>query len=124
MTLRTHALVVPLLLALAVSACGSGAPKAPGKDVLLAELRKEALAIKQENEGQDASLGVTATWNVASVEVKEPAAGDAPWKGTIRFQIHSETRDGSKVQVDELEKTFDYTYNPTIKKWIFDYKPS
>jgi len=118
-----RALFAPLALALALPGCLGSATKGPGREALQAELQKEAEAIRHQNEGQDASLGVTATWNVASVEVTEPAAKDAPWKGTIRFQIHSETRDGSKVQVDEIEKTFHYVYNGTINKWVFEYKP-
>ena len=29
-----------------------------------------------------------------------------------------------EVQVDEFEKTFDYTFNTTLQKWVFDYQPS
>lgn len=119
-----RALFAPLALAVVLPGCLGSATKGPGREVLQAELQKEAEAIKKENEGQDSSLGVTATWNVASVDVTEPATRDAPWKGSIRFQIHSETRDGSKVQVDDIEKTFHYVYNSTINKWVFEYKPS
>jgi len=124
MDVRKLAVAATLVAGLGLSGCFSSATKGPGKDVMLAELRKEADALKHENEGQDTSLGVQTTWNVASVDVTEPAGKDAPWKGVIRFQIHTETRDGSKVQVDEIEKSFNYVYNTTLNKWIFEYKPS
>jgi hypothetical protein len=124
MPLKTRALLVPLLLALGLPGCFGSATGGPGREAMVAELQKEAAALKKENEGQDSSLGVTATWNVASVDVTEPATKDGQWKGSIRFQIHSETRDGSKVQVDDIEKTFHYVYNDTIKKWVFEYQPS
>lgn len=122
--MRVQTLAASLALSLAVAGCGSGASKGPGRDALLAQLRQEGEALKKENEGQDTSLGVKATWDMASVDLVEPAKQDAPWKGTIRFKIHSETRDGSKVQVDEFEKSFHYVYNTTLNKWVFEYQPS
>jgi len=113
-----------LPLAAGVAGCGIGGSGGPGRDALLAQLKQEAEALKRENEGQDTSLGVKATWNVASVDVTEPAGDDAPWKGTIRFRIRSETRDGVSVAVDEFEKTFHYEFNTTLNKWVFEYKPS
>jgi len=124
MDVRRLVVAAPLVASLGLAGCFGSTPKGPGKDVMLAELRKEADALKRENEGQDTSLGVKTTWNVASVDVTEPAGKDAPWKGVIRFQIHTETRDGSRVEVDEIEKSFHYVYNTTLNKWIFEYQPS
>jgi hypothetical protein len=124
MRVKTLALTASLALSVALPGCGRGAPKGPGRDALLARLRQEGVALKKENEGQDTSLGVKATWEIAAVDLVEPAKKDTPWKGTIRFKIHSETRDGSKVQVDEFEKSFHYTFNTTLDKWVFDYQPS
>jgi hypothetical protein len=124
MRVKTLALTASLALALALPGCGSGASKGPGREALLAQLRQEGEALKKENEGQDTSLGVRATWDIAGVDLAEPAKKDDPWKGTIRFKIHSETRDGSKVQVDEFEKSFHYVYSTTLNKWVFEYQPS
>ena len=54
----------------------------------------------------------------------ESESAEAPTTGTITFHIRAETKDmGDEVQVDEFDKTFDYTFNTTLQKWIFDYKP-
>jgi len=124
MELKKRGLCTAVAVTLVLPGCFGAATKGPGREALESELRKEAQALKQQNEGQDSSLGVTATWNVASVDVVEPVAKDAPWKGSIRFQIHSETRDGGQIQTDDIEKTFHYVYNSTISKWVFEYKPS
>jgi hypothetical protein len=124
--MKTRSLVLTIGIAAAVAVAGcSGKPKAPPRDSLLAELEKEAEALKAENENQDTSIGVSATWTVESVDVVEPPEGsDAAPKGVIRFRIRAETKDtGDQVQVDEFTKEFDYVYNPTLQKWIFDYKP-
>ena len=117
---RSLALVVGIVVAVAVAGCSRPA-KGPGREALLAQLQQEAQAIKAENENQDEALGVRATWTVASVDVVEqPANEAAPWRGTIRFQIRSETDDtDGKVDVHEFEKEFSYVFNPTIQKWVF-----
>ena len=99
----------------------SGEPSAPPTDTLEAQLRQEAQAIKAQNENQDTDIGVTATWEIASVAVV-PASGDeGPTRGTIVFHITARTQDtGGQVQTDEFDKTFNYTFNTTLQKWIFD----
>ena len=88
------------------------------------ELQKEAEALKAENDGKDADIGVRATWTIKSVDVAEQTGNDkAPWRGTITFAIRSETADADGTrEVHEFDKDFAYTYNPTIKKWVFDYQ--
>jgi hypothetical protein len=111
------------VVSIALAGC-SGGSKAPPRENLLAQLRQEAEALKAENENQDTSIGVSTTWTIESVDVVEPEGSKAPAKGTIRFRIRAETKDtGGNVQIDEFVKQFDYTFNTTLQKWVFDYKP-
>ena len=119
MKTRIPALAAALTLALTVVGCSSG-PDTPPQEDLEVQLRKEAEAIKAQNEGQDSDIGVKATWQIAAVEVAEqPGNEKAPWKGKITFKIRSETSDMGQVKVDEFEKEFPYVFNPTLKKWIY-----
>ena len=107
----------------ALGGCSSE-PKAPPRDSILAQLRQEAENEKSPNDNQDTSIGVSTSWTIANVEVAEPQTPEAPTTGTITFRIRAETKDiGDVVQVDEFDKAFDYTFNTTLQKWIFDYKP-
>ncbi len=117
-------LTIGIVGVVALTGCSSE-PKAPERDTLIAQLQQEAEALKAQNENQDTSIGVSTAWTIKSVDVVEPPEGtDAPMKGTIRFRIRAETKDmDDEVQVDEFDKQFDYTFNTTIQKWIFDYKP-
>jgi len=113
-------LVVGIVLAVALIGC-SRKPKGPDREALVAQLQQEAEALKAENENQDASLGVRTAWTVESVDVVEqPDNAEAPWRGTIRFKIKSETDDtDGRVEVHEFDKEFSYVFNPTIQKWIY-----
>ncbi|MGD8895061.1 MAG: hypothetical protein PVJ73_03410 [Acidobacteriota bacterium] len=125
MKARILGAAIGVTFAVALVGCSSE-PKAPPRDSLLAQLQQEAEALQAENENQDTSIGVSTTWTIESVDVVEPPEGtDGPTRGTIRFRIRAETNDmGGEVQVDEFEKTFDYTFNTTLQKWVFDYQPS
>jgi hypothetical protein len=93
--MKTRSLGLTLGIAAVVVFAGcSSKPKAPPRDSLLAELQQEAEALKAENENQDTSIGVSASWTVESVDVTEPPSGsDAQPKGVIRFRIRAETKD-------------------------------
>jgi hypothetical protein len=123
MNARSLALTMGIVGALGLAACSSE-PEAPPRESLLAQLRQEAEILKAQNENQDTSIGVSTTWAIANVEVTESESAEAPTTGTITFHIRAETKDmGDEVQVDEFDKAFDYTFNTTLQKWIFDYKP-
>jgi hypothetical protein len=123
MRLRTLGLVGGVVLAVALTGC-SRKPKGPDRDALVTQLQQEAAALKAENENQDTSLGVRATWTIESVDVVEqPENETAPWRGTIRFRIQSETDDVDGTVEHEFEKEFAYVFNPTIRKWVFEYHP-
>jgi hypothetical protein len=125
MDTRSLGLTIGVAAAVALTGCSSGS-KTPERENLVAQLRKEGEALKAENENQDTSIGVSTTWTIESVDVVEPPEGSkGPTKGTIRFRIRAETKDtGGDVQIDEFVKQFDYTFNTTLQKWVFDYKPS
>ena len=123
MNARGLCLTLGIAGAVALGGCSSE-PKAPPRESLLAQLRQEAEVLKSQNENQDTSIGVSTDWAIVNVEVVESQSAEAPTTGTITFHIRAETKDmGDEVQVDEFDKTFDYTFNTTLQKWIFDYKP-
>ena len=122
MNARGLCLTIGIAGAVALGGCSSE-PKAPPRESLLAQLRQEAELLKGQNENQDTSIGVSTTWAIANVEVVEPESAEAPTTGSITFRIRAETKDSDEVQVDEFDKVFDYTFNTTLQKWIFDYKP-
>lgn len=122
MSTKTLGATLAAALAFTLVGCSSG-PDTPGRNDLQAELQKEAEALKAQNENQDSDLGVKATWRIMSVDVVEqPDDEKAPWRGKITFKIRSETSDMGKVDVHEFDKVFDYTFNPTLQKWVFEYK--
>jgi hypothetical protein len=112
------------LSCLAVLACSSK-PKAPPRETVLPQLQQEAQVVKADMEKIDPSLGVAVTWTIAGVDVKErPTDAERPWAGTIRFKVESRTRepDGSTAAA-RREKSFEYLYSVTAKKWQMQYSP-
>ena len=103
-----------------LAACGPRGPKAPGREVVTPLLQKEASDLKADGEKLDPVLGVKATWAIAGIDVTErPNDPDRPWAGTIRFKIRSETKDtDGAVQVDEMDKRFDYLWNAGLQRWL------
>ncbi len=74
--------------------------------------------MKKDGEKVDPSLGVTATWNVESVEVTErPGDKDKPWAGTVKFRIEARTRDADESHTDRIDKTFSYVFDAASGKW-------
>jgi hypothetical protein len=121
-TARASALVLALALAYGCSLAKSEGVK---REAVLALLRQEAQGLKQDGEKVNPTLGVSATWNIESVEVKEQAGNETqPWTGTVRFRIESKMKevDGSAV-TQQFEKRFDYVYNTTLNRWIIQYVP-
>jgi len=83
-------------------------------------LQQEADSLKAGGEKLDPVLRVKATWTVAGIDISERNDPEAPWAGTIRFKIKSETKDtDGKVETDEFEKRFDYIYTMSVNRWIF-----
>jgi hypothetical protein len=122
----THLTVVVLAVAtLAAGGCSKAKEDRPVKEAVLPLLQREAQSLKTDGEKVDPKLGVQATWNIVSVEVKEQAPGsDSPWAGTIRFKIDSTMKevDGTPV-TQSFEKRFEYVWNSTLNRWIIQYTP-
>jgi hypothetical protein len=115
-----------LAAVLVAAACGPRGPKAPGREAVAPLLQQEADALKRDGEKIDPIMRVRATWTVEGIDIKERKDdADKPWAGTIRFRIRSETTDErGATSAQEFEKRFDYVYNTTLGRWVFDYQPS
>jgi hypothetical protein len=115
--------IVALTLPLALLGCS---PKAAGlsKETLLPLLQKEAASLKADGEKVDPVLGVQSVWTIEGIDIKEQKGNEtSPWLGVVRFHIVSHTKDfdGSTVN-DESRKQFEYVWNTTLGKWVFQYK--
>ncbi len=114
-------LSLPLL-----GACSLGKGEGGSKrEAVLALLKQEAQGLKRDGEKVNPALGVAATWNIESVDVREqPGDESQPWAGTIRFRIESRMKevDGSLVG-QQFEKRFDYVYSSVLNRWIIQYVP-
>jgi len=108
------------------AACGPKAPDVPGRETVTPLLQREAESLKAENEKLDPILRVRATWTIEGIDVTErPNDPDKPWAGTIRFRIQSVMRDEQGVvTTDEFARRFDYVFNTTLGRWIFQLPPS
>ncbi len=112
-------------LALLFSGCIKSLDPRLRREAVLPLLQKEAESLKQDGEKVDPNLGVSSTWNIEAVEVKEQPGNDTNlWAGTIRFKIESRMRevDGSVV-TQSFDKRFEYVYNATLRRWIIQYTP-
>jgi len=118
-------LILGAALAVATGCWGRGG-QTSGRDVVTPLLQQEAEALKRDGERLDPVLRVKATWTIAGIDVTErPGDPDQPWTGAIRFRIRSEMRDEQGVATaDEFDRRFDYVYNASLKRWIFQLQPS
>jgi len=101
-------------------ACKAKPPAGPSREQLTSLLQQEAQALKATGEQLDPVLRVKATWALAELAVSE-RRGDAerPFAGVIRFHIRAETKDtDGAVQVDEMDKRFDYLWNAGLQRWL------
>ncbi len=119
-TYRIITLALPLLGLLACSPKAAG----PSRETLLPLLQKEADSLKVDGEKVDPVLGVQSVWTIEGIDLKEQKSNEkSPWLGVVRFHIVSRTKDfdGSTVN-DESRKQFEYVWNTTLEKWVFQYK--
>jgi hypothetical protein len=120
--LARQAFVLAALLgaAAAAGACKAKPPAGASREQLSVLLQQEAQALKATGEQLDPVLRVKATWTIVELAVSE-RQGDAerPFAGLIRFHIRAETKDSDgAVQVDELDKRFDYLWNAGLQRWL------
>lgn len=75
--------------------------------------------MKSEGESDlNPSLGVTVTWTIQSVDVREQAGNEAePWAGTIRFMIESKTPELDGTATERFERTYDYVWDLETERW-------
>jgi hypothetical protein len=107
-----------VVAALTVS-CSSKQKEADTRQALLTELRQEAQSLKTNGEKVDPRMPVKSTWTLVDAQIKDqPDNIVFPYKGTVRFKIETRTRDvDGSVASDSFEKSFDYMYDPKLKKW-------
>jgi predicted small lipoprotein YifL len=122
----TLGLVILAAALTGLAACGRKAPDRPGREMVTPLLQKEADSLKSDGEKLDPILRVKATWTIEGLDVTErPSDPDQPWAGTIRFRIQSVMRDEQGVvTTDVFERRFDYVFNATLGRWIFELPPS
>lgn len=116
----TGVALVVALLALGHSACKPKPPAGPTREQLTSLLQQEAQALKAMGEQLDPVLRVKASWTVAELSVRErPGDADRPFSGLIRFHIRAETKDADgSVQVDEMDKRFEYLWSSALQRWL------
>ncbi len=75
--------------------------------------------MKREGESDvNPSLGVTVTWTVQSVAIREQLANEAePWAGTIRFVIQSEMPELGGTATERFEQSYDYVWELELERW-------
>ena len=113
------AALAALLLVGGASGCKPKPPAGPTREQLTSLLQQEAQAMKATGEQLDPVLRVKATWTITELTVREqPGNADRPWAGVIRFHIRAETKDSGSVQVDELDKRFDYLWSAPLQRWL------
>jgi len=99
--------------------CSGKKDEGATREQLLAQLRLEAQSLKVNGEKPDPKLPVQSTWTLVDAQVKDQLDNIVfPYKGTVRFKIETKTKevDGT-VMTDQFEKSFDYMYDPKLKKW-------
>lgn len=111
--------IVLVLGALVSSACSETSKSAPPREELEALLNQEATNMKQEAEAEvNPALGVTVTWTVEGVELREQPGNEAePWLGTIHFTIESKTPELDGTATERFERTYDYAWDLESETW-------
>jgi hypothetical protein len=103
-------------------ACSDDTKPPPPRDMVQQLLQQEAEGLKAEGEDVDPSLGMTITWEIQSVEVRELPEDEArPWEGIIRFQISSHQKDyNGKTDTETFDKEFHYVWDNNTDRWIIN----
>ena len=112
-TLYTFAFLVFL------TSCSDGKKDPPPREQVEPLLQQEADTMKREGESDvNPSLGVTVTWTVQSVDIREQPENEAePWAGTIRFVIESKTPELDGTLTERFERSYDYVWELERERW-------
>lgn len=113
-TLCTFALGLVFL-----TSCSDGKKDPPTREHVESLLQQEADTMKREGESDvNPSLGVTITWTVQSVDIREQPKNDAePWAGTIRFVIESKTPELDGTVTERFDRSYDYVWELANERW-------
>lgn len=113
-TLCTFALGLVFL-----TSCSGSKKDPPSREQVELLLQQEADTMKSEGESDvNPSLGVTVTWTIQSVDLREQLENEAePWAGTIRFLIESETPDLDGTAIERFERSYDYVWELEHERW-------
>jgi hypothetical protein len=113
---RSCILVASLAL---MASCSDGKKDPPPRDHVAPLLQQEAETMKREGESDvNPSLGVTVTWTVQSVDIREQPNNEAePWAGTIRFVIESKTPELDGTATERFERSYDYVWELESERW-------
>lgn len=121
---RSNPIPLFVLLAGALLVSCSAAKKAPPPQAEVEVLLKQrAETEKREAEADvNPNLGVTVTWTIQSVEVRPQPENDAePYVGTIKFLIESQTPELDGVATEQLERSYEYAWDPATGAWLPKY---
>ena len=108
-----------LVVVALVSSCSVGKKDPPPRDEVEPLLRQEAESMKREGESDvNPSLGVTVTWTIRSIDIREQPANEAePWAGTIHFTIESKTPELDGTATEQFERSYDYVWELEAERW-------
>ena len=103
----------------AFSSCSDAQKEAPSREQVAPLLQQEAENMKSEGESDvNPALGVSVSWTVQSVNVREQAGNEAePWAGTIEFVIESKTPELDGTATDRFERSYDYVWEVEAERW-------
>ena len=99
--------------------CGDAKKEAPQREHVVPLLQEEAETMKREGESDvNPSLGVSVSWTVQSVDVREQPGNEAePWAGTIAFVIESKTPELDGTATERFERSYDYVWELEGERW-------
>jgi hypothetical protein len=108
-----------LLSIVFIASCSEGKKDAPSREHVASLLQQEAETMKREGESDvNPSLGVSVSWSVQSVEIREQAGNEAePWAGTIAFIIESKTPELDGTATERFERSYDYVWELEAERW-------
>ena len=103
-----------------LTSCSESKKDPPARERVEPLLQQEADTMKREGESDvNPSLGVTVTWTVQSVAIREQLENEAePWAGTIRFVIKSEMPELDGTVTERFERSYDYVWELEHERWV------
>lgn len=112
-----RALVGLLLL---TAGCSPAKKTPPPQEEVQALLQQIAETERREAEADvNPNLGVKVTWQIDSVEVQpQPGNEAAPYKGTVRFIVESQTPELDGVVTERVQSEYEYLWDLESGAWV------